>query len=105
MELLLLNDNIFELEGVADEITGALIPDAVIGVTLMDLEGAPVQGQSWPSMMFPVIGEPGTYRGALAYTLQAEHLNQYRALVDINAGPGRQGHYNFKVKARIRSEV
>lgn len=103
MQIFIGNDNVVELDGVSDDITGDALDSANAQMTLVDLEDNPVDGQTWPTPLVSVGN--GLYRGTLSFNLDLEHLNRYRVIVDIDAGPGRQARFEFNAKARTRSEV
>ncbi len=59
------NDNILELDGLRNEITGAFLNAATVTATLVDSGGVNVTGQSWPLALDYVSDSDGIYRGTI----------------------------------------
>lgn len=62
------SDNVVQLSGLADTVTGDPIVDAVVAVTIYDGAGAEVSGAAWPVAM-PYVLADGVYRVTLPYTV------------------------------------
>lgn len=74
------NDNILELRGLRDEITGAWVNNATVTISVMD-GGTAVAGESWPKDMGYVIGSDGIYRAMLGNAAQIKDGGRYEAVI------------------------
>lgn len=87
-KLYLDNDNVIELSGVTNKLTGAVVNTATVNVTLLDSNGDPVAGQAWPVSMAYVPNTAGTYRGLLSRSLSLEVRELVTAKVEATAAEG-----------------
>lgn len=101
MTAFIANTNLLDLVGLKAEVGDEFINDAVVTVTIKDLNGVNLSGETWPLTMEYVSGSDGTYRVALVNTLP--FLRQtYVAHIDVDAGEDRVGHWEYKFKPVIR---
>lgn len=89
------NTNIITVSGVASLVTGELIDDAALTLTVLDKDGEEVAGQTWPWTMPPVVGQAGTYRGIIKDTVALVAGQTYTAVIEANAGPDLIAHWEF----------
>ena len=101
-ELLIGNDMILELEGLTNGLTGEVLNDATVAVTLLDAEGGEVGGDVWPKTMAYVAESLGVYHALLVYTLALEAGNRYNAEVTVDAGAGLRASWTVECIARQR---
>jgi len=87
------NDMVIELRGLKNEVSGAYIDSATVGVTLKDADGVNVSGESWPLTMNYVTGSNGKYRATLADTLSLTPRARYTATITADAGAGLKGKW------------
>lgn len=95
MTVFVANTNLLELLGLTDAVTGTVINDAAVTVTICDNNDKPVSGVSWPATLAYVAASAGNYRlvidsaaGLVADTKHVAHIN-------VNAGTNRIGHWDF----------
>ena len=98
-----LNDNVIELTGLKDEVTGVEIDDATVSVTLLDKSGAQVTGQTWPTTM-TALGSGGIYRATLVDTLDTTLLDRYTAVVDVTTTGGEVAKWSIPAQVTLREE-
>jgi hypothetical protein len=96
------NDMVLELSELMNEITGEIINNAVVTVTLSDEAGAPVNGNSWPLPLEYIIGSDGIYRAILADTLALTPDARYFAELVADAGPGLRAKWVKDCVCRVR---
>jgi hypothetical protein len=107
MQLYVSNTNLIYLYRLWSEVQGEYINDATVTVTIVDQDGNPVAGPSgvWPVTM-EAAGDSsppqGDYYGVLSDQLQFVAGTTYTAKVDVDAGPGRVGHWEIQFLARTR---
>jgi hypothetical protein len=80
--------HILELTGLTSSITGQLVSDATVSVTIVDAHGQEVAGETWPLTVSPVRGAPGTYRATLSASLAINPRQSVDAVVVADAGTG-----------------
>jgi hypothetical protein len=88
--LLTATDHILEVSGLTNGLTGAVIADAEIAVTLRDAQGDTISGATWPITALAVTGIAGSYRALLPATLEVTPRMQIEATIVADAGPGLQ---------------
>lgn len=96
------NDQILELRGLKNELTGAALNAATVTVTLVNSAGAQVAGDTWPKTMAYVTGSSGTYRCTLVYGLTLAEDGRYTAQITANAGNGLRAYWELECVARNR---
>ena len=96
------NDMIFEVRGLANEVTGSYLNAATVTCTLKDSGGAAVSGQSWPLTMSYVASSNGIYRATLPYTLDLVANGRYTLELDVNGGAGLRGKWEIPCLCRVR---
>jgi hypothetical protein len=82
MNLYIDNDTLAELYDLRDEVTGALITDATVTVTLFDGSGEEVLGAVWPVTMPHV--ENGIYRAVIPAGLDLDRGRRYQAVMSTS---------------------
>lgn len=97
------NDTLLDVEALRNELTGAFINDATVEVTLHDLNGLAVTGDTWPKAMPYVDGSDGAYRATMVYTLGLIDGQRYRALITADAGAGLRAAWQVECVARARA--
>lgn len=101
--LLVNNDNILEVDGLKNELTGADLNAATVTVTLKDAAGVNVAGDTWPKTMAYVTGSHGTYRATLLYSMPLTDGARYNAVISANGGAGLQAAWTVECVARARN--
>jgi hypothetical protein len=99
------NTNDLLLTGLKSEIEGAFLDAAVVTVTLKDLFGVPVAGETWPKPMAYIAGSEGDYVAGLSHLLVFGKDIKYTAFIDADASDTsaeRIGHWEFTFTARTR---
>lgn len=96
------NDNIIELDGLKNDLTGAPLDAATVTVTLTDAHGAEVGGDTWPRTLAHVPGSRGLYRAILPHTLALAENQRATATVTVDAGDGLRAQWALECVARRR---
>jgi hypothetical protein len=86
--LLFATDHVLEVSGLSNGLTGALIANATVTVTLVDATGEGVEGVTWPLSVPAVTGVAGTYRVVLPAAMQVSPRSQLEARIIADAGAG-----------------
>lgn len=97
------NTNLLELSGLQDAIDDSYINDATVTATLKDSAGADVGGITWPLTLAYVDGSDGDYRAVLVAALELANRGHYTAVIEVDAGEDRVGHYEFPFRAATRT--
>jgi hypothetical protein len=100
-----LNDNLLELVGLKDVVSGSFANSATVTVTLVDKDDVEVAGETWPLTMSYVAASDGLYRAVLKDTLTFVVDDLYTAKIDANDGADRQAHWKFPVRVETRLGV
>jgi hypothetical protein len=97
------NTNILELDGLKAAVDDAFINDADVEVTIKDSTGTNVTGVVWPVTMAYVTASEGKYRATLSSALGFVPKKKYTALIEVDAGAGRIGHWELEFKPLTRA--
>jgi len=100
--LLYLNDNLLQVKGLKDALTGALIDTATVTVTLKDLAGNAVAGAAWPLTLMAAGGGTGDYSVTIPDDIQVSAGDLYTAEIVADDGPGRRAVWKVPVQMLIR---
>lgn len=98
--LLISNDNVLEITGLTNAITGLPIDTADVFATVTDLDGVEISGVTWP-VAIPNVAS-GKYQGTLPDTMSIQANRRYQIVIDADAGPGLRGHWVRSAKALER---
>ena len=98
------NHNVLELRALTDEVTGSLILDATVQVTIHDAEGDEVAGETWPKAMALTTESPSTgkYRATLDSALAITSNNEFKATVTAVSGSGIEAEWICDVLPAVR---
>lgn len=91
-------DHVLELTGLTNGVTGELISDADVTVTVVNAQGNVLPGETWPLTVAPVEGEPGTYRATLSADLPVSSRQCLDAIVVADAGVGLKRTWHVSVQ-------
>lgn len=97
------NDNLLEVIGLKDEAAGQFLNDKTVTVTVTDVKGAQVAGETWPLAMAFVAGSNGDYRATLKETLGFTAGKEYLADIVADGGAGLKARWKFRFKVRTRT--
>ena len=95
------NDTVIELSDVKNTTTQVIDTGAAVAVTLEDMQGDEVTGQTWPLAMPHVAA--GLYRATISASIGIEANAQYRAIVTATGTDNEVGLWEYGVIAQIRS--
>lgn len=99
------NTNVVRLSGLKRADAGPYINDASVEVTVKDMAGNPVTGQTWPAGMPYVAGTDGNYEGVLSASLAIVAGRTYTAFVNANVPPGLAvGHWEYRFIPHARTQ-
>lgn len=109
MPAFILNDNIMELRELTAEVDDTFINNLDPGkveCTIKTEEGIAVMGQSWPVNLLYVSASDGVYRGIIEDEVDfGAEGGTFVAHIDVDAGVGREAHWEFVFKAKVRKVV
>ncbi len=97
----ILSDNVVELSGLKNEITGAFINNATVTAKVVDRNGVDVAGQSWPVTLTYVSSSDGVYRGTLSDSMSLARFDLYTVQVTASAGAGLQQYWECEGSAQV----
>lgn len=97
------NDNLIELRALKNAATGAFVNNATAAVTLRDVHGRDVVGETWPLTLGYVAASDGIYRATLADTLDLVRGLEYVAHVTADGGAGLKGAWTVPLRAELRT--
>lgn len=97
------NDNVLEVSGLRNGLTGALLAGASVSVHLRDKLGADAGGGAWPQAMVEAPEIPGTYRTTLADTLTLTPGVRLTAEIIADGGPGLRASWFIEITTRRRT--
>lgn len=103
-EVFVANDNIVEVVGLRDAVSGAYVNTASVKLTVKYADGSLVAGESWPMTLVYVTGSDGVYRGILRDTLVLSPGTFVVAEVDANDGPDRRAFWRIVWRVTERRE-
>lgn len=97
------NDNLLEVLGLKDEVAGSFLNGATVAVTVTDLKGNQVSGETWPLAMAFVGGSNGDYRATLKENLGFTAGQEYVGDITADGGAGLKARWKFRFKVRTRT--
>lgn len=97
-----LNDHIIKVTGLRDGATSQYINDATVQATMVDHNGAEVEGVTWPLTLNYVADSDGNYVGLLEEELKVSPSGIYHLVVDAEAVPDVKGHWRKPVTVKER---
>jgi hypothetical protein len=92
-KLYILNDTVYEVQGLANGITGAYVNDATVSVTVKNLAGTTVSGISFPVTLAYVAESDGVYRGVSDKAMTLSDTLTYFAEITATNGDGLDGFW------------
>jgi len=84
------SNNVIYFNDLYDVLNEEYVNDADIEVVIYDVYGAEVAGQIWPLTLSYNDGSDGDYYAALNDGINLQVGLYYKAVVNIDAGPGRR---------------
>ena len=87
------NDNLLEVRSLYDEGADAYVNDATVTVTLEDIAGTEIVGETWPLSLSYVSASNGIYQATLADTLTLTAGTKVVAKVTADGGAGKKGYW------------
>ena len=94
------SDNVIEFDAaglLTDKITGAVIPAAVVEITLRNhLDTADIVGQAWP-LSLPAVSPSGNYRATLIDTLVLANEQEVIGVLTADNGPGARKTWRLRM--------
>lgn len=80
--ILVENDNVVELDGLRNPVTGAFLNAATVDITITDSAGVEVAGETWPLSIPFVSGSDGIYRVVLDKVIEFIAGQRYTAVIN-----------------------
>lgn len=87
------NSNIIKLNGLQNAEAETYINTATVTVTLVDLSGNPISGETWPLTMDYVSGSNGNYKGILTSGLSLTSGQEVIAQISADGGAELDGYW------------
>lgn len=84
------SDNVVQVTGVKDVLTGEFINSASVWASVFDASMENVDGVSWPITLEYVEGSDGDYVGSIPDSADLKVGNFYTIRVSVDDGPGRK---------------
>jgi len=78
------NDNVFRTRGIKNSLTNEFINDATVELTLNDLDGNEISGQTWPLTLTYIAGTNGEYQGTIDDAIDVEDGQTGEAVLEIS---------------------
>lgn len=97
------NDTVLEVDRLRNGLSGEFLNTADVSVTLLEDDGTPVDGVSWPLSLAYVSGTEGLYRVTIPYTLGLVPNRRYLAELVADDGPGLHSQWEVECVARKRT--
>ncbi len=97
------NDNLIEVLGLTDIVSGNFANSATVTATLVDGDDAEVVGQIWPITLVYVAASDGDYQAILNDVLVLTVGDLYTVKIDADAGVDMKAHWEFPVRAETRT--
>ena len=95
------NSNVIEVQGLQNSVDSTYQNAATVRVTLTDLNGTQLTGETWPKTLAYVSASNGSYRATLSHEVDMEIGQRY--LYDITAEQsGSVARWRGEVKAVCR---
>lgn len=104
LTLYLGNDMALEVDALRDQATSSYINGATVAVTLKDMDGTNVTGETWPLSLPYVSSSNGKYRATLAYNLGVSVNERYVATITVDAGAGKRARWDADVVVAPRRD-
>ena len=96
------NSNTLELTGLRNDVTGAIVNDATVTMTLLDAAEQVVTGETFPATMAYVTDSDGVYRAVLSSALNITPNARYIAVVTATVSGSLVGKWRLEVLAKTR---
>ena len=96
------NDVILKVSGLYDPITAQYFNGATVNVTVKDLSGTSVAGQTWPLALQYIAASDGEYEGVLEDGLVLRDRAYYEIHVATDVGADLVALWRERLQARYR---
>lgn len=97
------NDNIIEVDKLYDNVADDYVNNATVNVTVKDLDGAEVSGQSWPTQLAYVADSDGKYQATISDSVAFTRDTEYVAELSADGGAGKLAAWSFRFQVRERT--
>ena len=95
------NTTRISIEGLRDQASGLYVNNATAEVTITDIEGVEIEGETWPLELTYEEDSDGNYSAEVDYL--AEISPGYRYTINITATAGsKRGTWNVRARAETR---
>lgn len=102
MDLFIGSHNVIEIPELTNSITGLADTGATVSVTLLDSDGAEVDGETWPKSMLHV--SAGLYRATLSSALEVVAGESYTASLSLEGSGGEVGIWQYSLIAKVKGQ-
>ncbi len=101
--IFLKNTGLVQINGLKDALTKTPVNDAVATVTLKELDGSEVSGETWPVSLSYLAGSDGNYAATFSDSVAILDEGDYIMEVSAIAPDGSKASWEEPVTAMIRS--
>lgn len=96
------NDVVLTVTGLLDPLTDEYFNGATVNVTVKDLSGTNVSGQTWPLALNYIVASDGDYEGVLEDGMVLTDGRYYEIAVTTNVGADLVALWRKRLPARYR---
>jgi hypothetical protein len=96
------NSNVIEVADLHNEVTGDVVNNATVTMRLLDSDGDPVAGETWPLTLAYVTDSDGLYRATLIDTLPLTDNGRYVAEVTAIVSGSLKAFWRLDCLAKTR---
>ena len=96
------NDNTIELNSLRNTAFNELDDNASVELTIADLDGTPVVGETWPKILQNV--SPGRYTTTVGISVLIEEETDYLADIVVTGSRGEYANWRLTCRAKRRDQ-
>ena len=96
------NDNTIEVNSLRNTLTNVTDNSASVELTIADLEGTPVSGQTWPLILQNIA--PGRYVTTVGVSVVIEEEQDYLAVIVVTGSAGEYANWRLTCRAKRRDQ-
>ena len=93
------NTSSVQVKGLSSALDNSYINDAIVSITLKDLNGVDIEGESWPVILQYTDGSNGDYTGSFSHDISVEDGTEYIGMIVATLVDGSRGEWPEPVKA------
>lgn len=98
------NTSTVELRGLSNSVDGQWVNDAIVTMTLKDLSGNLVGGQTWPITLSYIANSRGRYTGSFSHLAEVVPGTTYEATISAILQSGSEARWTEPILAKERGK-